>query len=351
VILHRDHGSHSVWYDPTLHSGHVSGFTNGTQMPVVFGINCSSAMFDLPGNPSFVERQITRPDGGAIAGFGDTRVSPSFPNNHMALGFFDAMFPLTVEDYGGPETRRLGDILIRGKQYMASQEGFEWHGANETYQEHYLYHLLGDPTMQMWSNPPVRFDPNRFKALIRELDVIRPPQPGDPPFFVQVTLESELAQGTMVTLFRGSEAIGRGFVGGDGVANVIPDVPFDDQDENLSISLQQDGAFPAQEEVEKEATQTSINCPSSQQVDDQPFTTTGSLSPAVSGANIEVTYTDESGTQTVHTVQTDGQGNWSDSASFSTGDSEIYTIQARFVGDASRRASASNTCKLTVVNP
>ena len=83
----------------------------------------------------------------------------------MALGFFDALFPSAVADYGGPETRRLGDILVRGKKYMATQEGFEWQGAGETYEEHYLYHLLGDPTMQMWANPPVRFDPSRFKGI------------------------------------------------------------------------------------------------------------------------------------------------------------------------------------------
>ena len=55
-------------------------------------------------------------------------------------------------------------MLIRGKQYMATQEGFEWHGSGDTYVEHYLYHLLGDPTMQMWADPPVRFDPSRFRG-------------------------------------------------------------------------------------------------------------------------------------------------------------------------------------------
>ena len=184
VILHRDHGWPDGWAEPTLHSGHVPFFTNGTPQPVVFGINCSSAAFDDPAHPSFVELQIMRPDGGAIAGFGDTRVSPSFPNNHMALGFFDALFPSTVAGCGGPETRRLGDVLIRGKQYMATQEGFEWHGAGDTYVEHYLYHLLGDPTMQMWANPPVRFDPSRFKGFFADYRAIDPtPDPGDPPFF------------------------------------------------------------------------------------------------------------------------------------------------------------------------
>ena len=44
-------------------------------------------------DPSFVEETIRHPGGGAVAGFGDTRVSPTWANNHMALGFFDALFP------------------------------------------------------------------------------------------------------------------------------------------------------------------------------------------------------------------------------------------------------------------
>jgi hypothetical protein len=264
VILHRDHGWPDGFAEPTLHSGHVPLFTNGSQQPVVFGINCASAAFDTPAHPSFVELQVLRPDGGAIAGFGDTRVSPSFPNNHMALGFFDAMFPLTVPDYGNdPGTRRLGDVLVQGKQYMATQEGFEWHGAGDTYVEHYLYHLLGDPTMQMWSAPPVRFDPERFRGIVKEIrEYPFPiPDPDPPPFFIHFELNHELALGTLVTVFRnGDEAIGRGIVGANGVVEILPDVKFNPGD-SLSLSLQQDGALPADEKVDNPKTSSSHGGP------------------------------------------------------------------------------------------
>ena len=254
VILHRDHGWPDGFAEPTIHSGHVPLLTNGSQQPVVFGINCASAAFDTPAHPSFVELQVLRPDGGAIAGFGDTRNSPSFPNNHMALGFFDAMFPLAVPDYGNdPGTRRLGDVLVQGKQYMATQEGFEWHGSGDTYVEHYLYHLLGDPTMQMWANPPVRFDPSRFRGVIRDYVELDPtPDPGDPPFYIRFEFLGEpLAIGSLITVFRGDEAIGRGIVGTDGAVNIVPDANVPPR--NLTLSLQQDGAFPESEPVENQA--------------------------------------------------------------------------------------------------
>jgi Peptidase family C25/Propeptide_C25 len=356
VILHRDHGWPDGWAEPTLHSGHVPFFTNGSQQPVVFGINCASAAFDTPAHPSFVELQLLRPDGGAIAGFGDTRVSPSFPNNHMALGFFDAMFPLAVPDYGDdPGTRRLGDILIKGKQYMATQEGFEWHGAGDTYVEHYLYHLLGDPTMQMWAAPPVRFDPSKFRAVIKNIREVRPPRPGDPPFIVQFQFPGEqLAIGSQVTVFRGDEAIGRGIVGADGIANVIPDKPFGEQDD-LSVSLQQDGAFPEQEAVEKrQPTQLSFDQPGSVSQTGNPNTFAGQIAPPIEGAQVRVVYTPKDPTHPngtiTHTVTTGLRGGWNDQVSFSyyfnpnnPNESNHWTAQAFFDGDDAYAASASNT--------
>jgi hypothetical protein len=354
VILHRDHGWPDGFAEPTLHSGHVPGFTNGAQQPVVFGINCASAAFDDPSHPSFVELQVLRVNGGAIAGFGDTRVSPSFPNNHMALGFFDAMFPSTVDGYGGAETRRLGDVLVRGKQYMATQEGFEWHGAGDTYVEHYLYHLLGDPTMQMWSDPPVRFDPNRFRGVIRQIRDIKPiPEPGDPPFFIRFEFPGEpLAVGSLITVFRGVEAVGRGIVGGDGVANIVPDTPIGSQDD-LTLSLQQDGALPAQEAVEKrQQTTLTFDQPTGVSASNNPNPFSGQLSPAFGGASVRVVYTpdnptDKNGTIT-HTVTTDASGVWHDQVNFVYDGGGGFTAKAFFDGDPNHDSSESNTVQFSV---
>jgi peptidase C25-like protein len=364
VILHRDHGWPDGFAEPTLHSGHVPGFTNGSQQAVVFGINCASAAFDTPDHPSFVELQVLRPDGGAIAGFGDTRVSPSFPNNHMALGFFDALFPSAVADYGGPETRRLGDVLIRGKQYMATQEGFEWHGSGDTYVEHYLYHLLGDPTMQMWAAPPVRFDPSRFRGVVRDIREIKPiPEPGDPPFYIRFEFGGEpLAVGSLITVFRGGDAIGRGIVGGDGNVNIVPDANVPPRD--LSLSLQQDGAFPESEPVENQApreqttlTFTQPTYPISQTDNPNPFD--GKLTPAVAGAQVRVVYTPDDPTHpngTIeHTVTTNAQGVWNDEVNFSyyfnpnnPNNSNNWTAKAFYDGDTDRAPSQSNTIQFTV---
>jgi hypothetical protein len=211
----------------------------------VFAVNCSSARFDVPADPSFVEEQIELPSGGAVAGFGDTRDSPSFPNNHMALGFFDALFPSTVPGFGSPTpTRRLGDVLLSGKAYMASQDGLDGQGGGDTYYEHQLFHLLGDPSMQMWAAAPRQFDPAKIDSTWRTIST---PAPGGPRFQVEASFAEPGAQGTVATLFHGDSPIGRGVVGADGKVTIVPEEITDTK--GLTVRFQQDGALPGADDV------------------------------------------------------------------------------------------------------
>jgi hypothetical protein len=244
LILHRDHGWPNGWADPTLSSGDVPSMTNGTKLPVVMGINCASALFDNPADPSFVEEQIEKADGGAVAGFGDTRVSPTWPNNWMALGFTDAFFPNTVPDFGSDEpTRKLGDVLLSGKNYMA-----EGNSGGGEYVEHYLYHLLGDPSMQMWAAAPYHFDPGKLQV---NFEAVPKPGPGDPPYhvFVQMPLGAgELPPaGTVATLRSAGAPIGRAIVGADGKATITPEV---NSSRRLEVSFEQQGALPVADTVD-----------------------------------------------------------------------------------------------------
>ena len=349
VILHRDHGWPDGWAEPTLHSGHVPLFTNGTQLPVVFGINCASGAFDNPAHPSFNELQVMRPDGGAFAAFGDTRVSPSFPNNHMALGFFDAMFPLTVNDYGlDPGTRRLGDVLIRGKQYMATQEGFEYHGSGDTYVEHYLYGLLGDPTAQMWAAEPQRFVPPKIRLIwradLRDILVKFPIDPGDPPPF-----------NTVVTLFQDGAPVGRGIVGQDGEVVIQPDANVDEY-KPITASLQQDGVLPAQDEVEErpapQGTSLTLADPANES-----FSQTsnggrirGKLTPAgIPGAKVRIVYTRTDGGDTfTNTVTPNAQGDFEDTPDLSGDYLKTFKVRAFYDGRREFSPSQSNEVQFFV---
>ena len=175
-----------------------------------------------------------------MPGFGDTRVSPTWPNNHMAYGFFDAMFPDTVPNFGSEDaTARLGDILLSGKARMAAKVD----GDGE-YQEHFLYHLLGDPSAQAWVDTPVNIDVTKIDV---ELIPIPTPDPGGPVFKIHVDMHDQaIATPTVVTLYHRGEPVGRGIVG-QGAIDIIPEVPIGR--DSLMTAFEQDRALPAQKAV------------------------------------------------------------------------------------------------------
>jgi hypothetical protein len=352
LIFHRDHGWIDGWAAPTLSSANIPDLNNGTKLPVVFGINCASAQFDIPGNPSFVEEQIEKPSGGAVAGFGDTRVSPSFPNNHMALGFFDALFPNVVPGFGSPTaTRRLGDVLLSGKAYMASQDGLDGQSSGDTYFEHQLYHLLGDPSMQMWAATPVQFDPARIDSTFR---AIPHPNPGDPAFEVEVKFPQGGGQpgasGTVATLFHGDQPIGRSLVGADGTATIIPEANTDTR--NLTVRFQQDGVLPAQDTVDQgtpaQPTTLTLAAPAAVHFG-QSNTFTGHLDPAFAGAPVKVVYTaDSNGEQITQSTTTDANGDYKTGITFSRQQQGSWKAQAFYDGDVDHGASSSNVVQFKV---
>jgi hypothetical protein len=352
LIFHRDHGWQNGWAAPTLTSANIPDLHNGSKLPVIFAVNCSSARFDVPADPSFVEEQIELPSGGAVAGFGDTRDSPSFPNNHMALGFFDAMFPNTVPGFGSSTaTRRLGDVLLSGKAYMASQDGLDGQGSGDTYFEHQLYHLLGDPSMQMWAAPPVQFDPAKIDSTFR---TISNPNPGDPRFQVEVSFQQGSgepgAPGTVATLFHGDEPIGRGTVGGDGNVTIVPEKITDTR--GLTVRFQQDGVLPAQDNVDQgtpaQPTTLTLSGPPTVKFD-SPTVFGGHLDPVLPGSPIRVIYTPEAGGKAIsHDVTTDAKSDYGDTVTIPRAQRGQWHAQAFYAGDADHGASSSNVVQISV---
>ena len=247
IVFHRDHGWPGGWAHPWLHEGDLGSLTNGTQLPVAFGINCASAAFDNPGDPSFTEGLLQDPDGGAVGVFGDSRNSGTWANNHIAIGFFDALFPNLVGSFGGPDPlRRMGDVLVAGKQYLATAD------AGATYGHGHLYGYFGDPTMQLWIAPPVVFDPGKIKAevMFTKPPIPKPPGPGPdpPPWWVNVTLEQPGVEGTLVTLEQKGVTVGRGVVR-NGQATIFPTRDLRSPT-GMTIALQNEGFFAGRDAVD-----------------------------------------------------------------------------------------------------
>jgi hypothetical protein len=166
-ILHRDHGAPWGWADPQFTTNDLWRLNNGALLPVVYSVNCKSGYFDSEtdgqgNNESFMEQLLTLPGGGMVGGLGDVRNSPSWENSALTRGFYDATWPNLAPEFGdGTVHRRLGDILNHGKFYLLSQVGVaqpagdvSW---NDVVQELILWHVFGDPTLEMWTSNPWRF--------------------------------------------------------------------------------------------------------------------------------------------------------------------------------------------------
>ena len=117
--------------------------------------------------------------------------------------------------------------------------------------------------------------------------------------------------------FHDGEAIGRAVVGADGTATITPDVQTNADD--LTVSLDQDGALPVQKEVEGVPTSLTITGPSSVNLTggSENRTFSGHLDPPAANAPIRVVYTSETGSPNAfppitHNTTTNANGDWSD---------------------------------------
>jgi hypothetical protein len=240
MVIHRDHGWSDGWGTPGYGTADVQALRNGSLLPVVLSVNCSSAAYDYD-ETSFAGESLVKADGGSVGVFGDTRDSPSWHNSQIALGFVDALLPSVLPSEGPATRQRTGDALINGKLRLAGLAPPSSDGDSRN--ELYLWHYFGDPSMQMWGGgrPPIVFDPSRFTAIYRP----KPFNPGDPPpFEVFANLPKELA-GQPVSLLKAGEVIGKALVNGDGTAT-IP-AAFGDgsvKPGELEIAIDGDGAQP-----------------------------------------------------------------------------------------------------------
>ena len=184
LFLHRDHGSWNGWSHPALTKDDVdTRLTNGARLPVVFSINCSTGFFDNETNPSgdhplypsvdypngaavrgesyFAERLLRLPSGGAVGVIAATRDSPSWANDALTRGLFDAVWPTQVRVNAPPPTpiRRLGDMLNRAKlrvftEMAAPGADVDVSPLADAASELFLWHVLGDPTLELWTSRP-----------------------------------------------------------------------------------------------------------------------------------------------------------------------------------------------------
>lgn len=249
VLFHRDHGWWTGWGTPSFGIGNLAAISvMNNQFPVVFSVNCASGVFDgetvdLPANivgggyMSAAEETsvwwaetFVRKSDGALAVIGDTRSSSTVDNSHLAIGLFDAILPGLAGGFGpAVPVRRLGDVLNHAKSYISAvssgaavnQHPFDVGGVRPSIeglrQQLNLYNLLGDPTLQLRTQPPWTF------AVIN-ISVIRGIAMLKVPIGPCKTCPENLPRPELITAVlinpKNGEVIGRSLINADGNGQV-----------------------------------------------------------------------------------------------------------------------------------
>ena len=155
IVGHRDHGGDSGWSHPSFTKAHLPSIT-GTMPSIFYSINCLTGRFDNATSDSFAEDMLELL-GGAPSLIAATETSGTWRNDSLIKALFDALWPGVIPTFPGTNAsyaikcNRLGDILNYAKSYLLVE-----HGINSGVKQHFeMYHVIGDPTLQIYSHRPL----------------------------------------------------------------------------------------------------------------------------------------------------------------------------------------------------
>lgn len=162
IIAHRDHGDVDGWYMPPFKVGDLDRVT-GTMPSLFYSLNCLTGAFDQTPTPSgipecFAEKNLRLP-GTAPTLVASTELSSTVLNNAMILGMFDAMYSGLLPTFPGTTAsypirfNRFGDIVNYAKAYVRTTST----DTNTVLGNHEMYHVLGDPSLEVWGAAPRPF--------------------------------------------------------------------------------------------------------------------------------------------------------------------------------------------------
>jgi hypothetical protein len=138
----------------------VKNLVNGNKLPIVWSINCETGWFHNETDPVtwtgfstvyFPEAWERNPDGGAAALIGASQVSYSGYNDSFVWGLIDAIWPDFVSyNSDNPPIYEMGAVLNYAKYFLTENYSLSY----TVLVELEIFHLFGDPTMEIWTNVP-----------------------------------------------------------------------------------------------------------------------------------------------------------------------------------------------------
>ena len=152
IVGHRGHGNDDGWTSPPFMVKDLA-FISCDWPCIFFSINCSTGAYNAF-KKSFAEHALAR--NGATSLVAATYPTNAWRNDSLIKALFDAVWPEMLPNFPDSvrsyevKNRRLGDVLNYAKAYLLVK-----HGANsETKVLFESYHVIGDPTLEIWKDEP-----------------------------------------------------------------------------------------------------------------------------------------------------------------------------------------------------
>ncbi len=225
------------WEPPYFTVDEIPALRNGWMTPLVCSFVCLNTNFAEPecfGEAWIRAGTATEPKG-AVAFIGNSEPwSHTRGNDAAAIGFFKEL------NGGG---RRLGRLLTGSRteihRSFPDQIEYEIWEDNAVEFYYYIYSLLGDPAMEIWTAPPVELTVNHPDTIAL----------GGSYYWLEVLDEEteDPIEDARVSLTQDSELLGCGFTDHNGTARII--ASFDDDSAPVKITVTGTGLLPWQETV------------------------------------------------------------------------------------------------------
>lgn len=164
---------------------------------ILFIIACDTGKFDVRGSEECFAEAILKKEKGVPSVIASTRVSDTWLNDDLMKALFDAMwpsvllptFPVSTASYP-VKYSRLGDILNYAKAYLPIRGT----RSAKVIKDHFeAYHVIGDPTLELWTA-----EPKTLRIIRAELMKT----------YLYITL-SDCPNGSVITIWYGDKMLKR----------------------------------------------------------------------------------------------------------------------------------------------
>ncbi|MDP3937591.1 MAG: C25 family cysteine peptidase [Deltaproteobacteria bacterium] len=151
LAAYAGHGGITLWADEVVfRSSDLAQVSNLDRLPFVVVLNCLNGFFHGPTGDALGESLLLKPDGGAVAAFTPTSVSPIGGQSLMGEAISRAIFR--------EGELRIGDALVRARAAMLGLEFFDDFSNS--------WVLLGDPATRLAFEPEPIADAGEDQTLM-----------------------------------------------------------------------------------------------------------------------------------------------------------------------------------------